>query len=71
MKHTYNIKHRCIVKLLYSASLRRSESLNLEVIDSKLMVITVKNGKGNKDRLTIISECVLNDLRTYFNNMET
>jgi len=30
------------------------------------MVITVKNGKGNKDRLTILSHSVLNDLRTYF-----
>jgi len=68
IKNTNNIKHRCIVSLLYSAGLRRSELLNLkpEDIDSKRMVITVKNGKGNKDRLTILSQSVLIDLRTYF-----
>ena len=62
------IKHKCIVSLLYSAGLRRSELLNLrlEDIDSKRMVITVKHGKGNKDRQTILSQSVLNDLRIYF-----
>jgi len=40
--------------------------LKLEDIDSKRMVITFKHGKGNKDRLTILSQSVLNDLRTYY-----
>lgn len=68
IENTNNIKHRCIVSLLYSAGLRRSELLNLkfEDIDSKRMVITVKHGKGNKDRLTILSESVLKDLRQYY-----
>ena len=65
---TNNIKHKCIVSLLYSAGLRRSELLNLKLenIDSKRMVITIKNGKGNKDRQTILSETVLKDLRKYY-----
>ncbi len=68
INNTNNIKHKCIVSLLYSAGLRRSELLNLkfEDIDSKRMVITVKNGKGNKDRLTLLSESVLKDLRVYY-----
>ena len=68
IENTNNIKHRCIVSLLYSAGLRRSELLNLkpEDIDSKRMVITVKNGKGNKDRQTILSQSVLKDLRQYY-----
>ena len=68
IKNTNNIKHKCIVSLLYSAGLRRSELLNLKLedIDSKRMVITVKNGKGNKDRQTILSKSVLNDLRIYY-----
>jgi site-specific recombinase XerD len=68
IKNTSNIKHRCIVSLLYSAGLRRSELLNLKLndIDSKRMVILVKNAKGNKDRLTILSRSVLDDLRIYF-----
>jgi len=41
-------------------------NLKLADIDSKRMVITIKNGKGNKDRLTILSETVLADLRIYY-----
>lgn len=68
INNTNNIKHKCIVSLLYSAGLRRSELLNLKLedIDSKRMVIKVKNGKGNKDRLTILSESVLMNLREYY-----
>lgn len=68
IKNTTNIKHRCIVSLLYSAGLRRSELLNLTLqdIDSKRMVILVRNSKGGKDRLTILSQSVLDDLRIYF-----
>jgi len=68
IKNTNNIKHKCIVSLLYSAGLRRSELLNLKLedIDSKRMVITIKHGKGNKDRLTILSPSVLKNLREYY-----
>ncbi|SIR27193.1 Site-specific recombinase XerD [Maribacter ulvicola] len=65
---TTNLKHKCILALLYSAGLRRSELLNLKIkdIDSKRMLIYIKCGKGNKDRLTLLSETVLKDLRLYF-----
>ncbi|WP_178989635.1 site-specific tyrosine recombinase/integron integrase [Winogradskyella schleiferi] len=63
-----NIKHKCIIGLLYSSGLRRSELLNLEAkdIDSKRMVITVKGAKGNKDRITVLSPNLLKDLRIYY-----
>lgn len=65
---TNNIKHRCIVSLLYSAGLRRNELLNLKLtdIDSKRMNIKVVNGKGGKDRYTLLSKTVLEELRVYF-----
>lgn len=65
---TNNIKHRCIVALLYSSGLRRSELLNLKIkdVDSKRMLIRVENGKGNKDRYTLLSQTALLDLRTYY-----
>jgi site-specific recombinase XerD len=68
INNTNNIKHRCIIGLLYSAGLRRGEVLNLRVedVDSKRMVIKVRSGKGNKDRYTILSEKLLGDLRKYF-----
>ena len=63
-----NIKHKCIMSLLYSAGLRRAELINLKItdIDSKRMVINIRGGKGNKDRISILSPAVLQDLRTYF-----
>lgn len=65
---TKNIKHKCIISLLYSAGLRRSELLALKLhdIDSKRMVIKVQGGKGNKDRNTLLSKNVLQDLRQYY-----
>lgn len=65
---TNNIKHRCIVSLLYSGGLRRSELLNLKLsdIDSSRMLIHVKDAKGNKDRYTLLSKMALNDLRNYY-----
>ena len=66
--HTNNIKHKCIVSLLYSAGLRRSELLNLKVsdIESSRMLIRVEGAKGNKDRMTILSKTLLVDLRAYY-----
>ena len=68
INNTNNIKHRCVVSLLYSAGLRRSELINLKLtdIDSNRMVITVSQSKGNKDRITLLSETVLKDLREYY-----
>lgn len=68
INNTNNIKHRCIVSLLYTSGLRRSELLNLKLndIDSKRMLIKIKQAKNNKDRLTVLSESVLDDLRIYY-----
>lgn len=65
---TGNIKHRCIISLLYSAGLRRSELINLKLtdIDSKRMLIRVEGAKGGKDRVTLLSESLLKELREYF-----
>lgn len=63
-----NLKHKCMAQLLYSSGLRRSELLSLkpEHIDSKRMVIKVLHGKGGKDRLTLLSEVLLKNLRDYY-----
>lgn len=63
-----NIKHKCIISLLYSAGLRRSELINLQLadIDSKRLLINIKQSKGNKDRVSLLSERLLIDLRTYY-----
>ncbi|MGF1560053.1 MAG: site-specific tyrosine recombinase/integron integrase [Flavobacteriaceae bacterium] len=66
--NTNNIKHKCIVELLYGSGLRRNELLNLKItdIDSDRMLIRVEGGKGNKDRYTLLSQTALTDLRIYY-----
>ena len=48
---TINIKHKCIISLLYSAGLRRNELINMEIVDilSEQMLIKVRNSKGKSD----------------------
>jgi site-specific recombinase XerD len=67
-----NIKHKCIIGLLYSAGLRRGELMNLQLNDilSGQMLIKVKNGKGNKDRYVGLSEHMLQMLREYYKEYE-
>lgn len=63
-----NIKHKCILALLYSAGLRRAELLNLktEDIDSERMLVKVNDAKGNKDRYTLLAKSTLKHLREYY-----
>lgn len=63
-----NPKYYAIAAALYGAGLRLSECLNLQVedIDSDNMVITVRDGKGKKDRVTILSGTLLSILRDYY-----
>ncbi len=63
-----NIKHRTILVLLYSSGMRVSEIANCKIadIDSKNMRIKVVQGKGAKDRYTIMSQQVLMELRAYY-----
>lgn len=65
---TKNLKHKCILMLLYSAGLRRSELLNLDPtdIDSKRMIIRINGSKGKKDRISLLSDNLLNLLRQYY-----
>jgi site-specific recombinase XerD len=63
-----NIKHRTILMLLYSTGMRVSEIANCRIadIDSTNMRIKIVQGKGCKDRFTILSEQVLLELRAYY-----
>ena len=63
-----NLKHRTILTLTYSVGLRVSEIVNLKIqdIDSKRMLIYIKNAKGKKDRIVPLSEAVLELLRNYY-----
>jgi integrase/recombinase XerD len=68
IKAVANMKHRTIVMTVYSAGLRVSEVIALQLtdIDSQRMVICVHQGKGQKDRLVPLSPVLLKQLREYW-----
>jgi integrase/recombinase XerD len=65
---TKNLKHKCILMTAYGSGLRVSEVTNLKVsdIDSKNMSVFVRQGKGKKDRYTVLSQRNLELLREYW-----
>lgn len=60
--------YRVIMMAMYSAGLRSREAVRLraEDIDSKRNVIRVVQGKGRKDRYTVLSRRFLIELRSYW-----
>lgn len=63
-----NPKHLMMLEVIYGTGVRVSEmcSLKLADIDSRRQVITVRDGKGNKGRLTLLSSTLLVRLRKYW-----
>jgi len=62
-----NTKHKLIISLLYASGVRVSElvSLKIEDIDLQKRLLKVRQGKGNKDRHTILSKVVVELIRSY------
>lgn len=65
---TSNLKHKAILMLAYSSGMRRQEVQKIKpsAIDSARMQVHVVQGKGKKDRYTILSAKALESLRTYY-----
>ena len=65
-----NIKHEVLLKTAYSAGLRVGETVRLQPhhieSDPSRMMIRVEQGKGKKDRYTILSKKLLVDLKAYW-----
>jgi integrase/recombinase XerD len=61
-------RNRALLMTTYAAGLRVSEVISLKVtdVDSKRMTIRVEQGKGAKDRYTILSPRLLDELRAYW-----
>jgi len=62
-----SLKHRTILMLAYGAGLRIGEAVRLRVsdIDRQRKVIRVQQGKGKKDRYTVLSPALLEMLDRY------
>jgi len=67
LKTPTNLKHRCILMLIYSAGLRLGELIALERTDiiPERKKVLIRGGKGGKDRVSLLSTKVLSQLDQY------
>jgi len=68
LKSGVNLKHQALLALIYSSGLRVSESVNIQISDIKRdkKLLLIRQGKGAKDRYTILSELCLKVLDKYW-----
>ncbi len=68
LKAAANLKHQTLLMTIYCAGLRVSEAVTLQShhLQSDRMMIRVEQGKGRKDRYTILTEDLLTQLRRYW-----
>jgi len=62
-----NHKHKTMISLAYSSGLRIGEVITLRVKDISIeeLLITIRNAKGNKDRITLFSDKLFDDMNIY------
>lgn len=62
-----NPQHKLILQIYYSSGLRLSEAVNLRVKDFEFEqnVVWIRNGKGGKDRMSILSEKLALELKEF------
>jgi|SRR3989338_804160 len=67
-----NEKHKLIISLLYSSGLRLSELINLKVgdLETEEKIGWVRSGKGSKDRMFLLSEKLIPDLKNHLRGMK-
>lgn len=67
-----NLKHKLMLAMAYGAGLRVSEIINLKTKDIDLdeYIIYIREGKGKKDRISVLPENIAGDLRQYLSDKE-
>ena len=60
-------KSKLLIKMIYASGLRISEALHLKVEDVEFeqKIAWVRSGKGGKDRMIVLGEKVLDELKSY------
>ncbi|MCX7217706.1 MAG: site-specific integrase [Burkholderiales bacterium] len=63
-----NLRDRALLMIAYGSGLRLSELRGLKVsdIDTARMMLRVRDGKGGKDRYSLLSPLLLSNLRSYY-----
>lgn len=66
--HVRQEQHRVCLSLLYGCGLRLSEGIKMspQDIDGSRMMVHIRGGKGNKDRLVPLPQQLLPQLRSYW-----
>lgn len=66
---TINPKHNFLISLMYSAGLRVSEAIKIQMCDFDLdrKIILVRQGKGGKDRCTLLAEKLIPIIKKQLN----
>ena len=59
------VVHQLIVKLLYGSGLRIMECLRIQDVDLEMKALTVRNRKGDKDRVTTFPEKLVQPLKEH------
>ena len=64
--------HQLIVKLLYGSGLRIAECLRLRTqdVDLEMKALTVRSGKGDKDRITTFPEMLVQPLKEHLRTIQ-
>lgn len=64
---TTNSKHQLLIGILYATGVRVNELIHIKIqdIDFSKRLLLVRQGKGKKDRYTIISENIAEKIREY------
>ncbi len=67
-----NDPYQLICRILYGSGLRINEALRLRVldIDFSMSSLMVRNGKGNKDRVTLLPDSCVDDLKAQITAVE-
>ncbi len=62
-----NKKHRLMLCMAYGSGLRVSEIVNLRVrdLDFERNLVLIKHGKGDKDRVSVLSETIKEELKAF------
>ena len=67
-----NPKHQLLIALLYATGVRVDELIHIKTqdLDFSRKLLLVRQGKGKKDRYTILSENIIKNIQEYLNNRE-
>lgn len=68
-----NLKHKLILSVMYAGGLRVSEVINLKIgdVDLENKTLAILKGKGRKDRITILPEKIIPQLKLIIEACDT